>query len=320
MTRLLLVVLALSGCGPTLRSGPQAMERPIGEDLPALLPSGADAVFDVEVTQLDSWPTARRLVALMPAEGRARLQQLGDDPIAQVNALAVAVYKAATPESESVTLVRGALDWDKLKAAIAGGVEGEYHGAALVDGTTEALARITPAVFAFGTRAGVRRVCDVAHREDEGFRTAALDKRLRDALGRAPTAKLGRPAIMAAAVPTQPLRERLRAEKWDSAADLDWLALSFAVGDGFDVGIIAGAQGPTEAATLQKTMKQRAAELKAQATVRLLGLSPYVEPFVVVAKENEVHVAYRLPEVRVDRLVTRLEEMQSLGQHKAAQK
>jgi len=29
-------------------------------------------------------------------------------------------------------------------------------------------------------------------------------------------------------------------------------------------------------------------------------------------------VAYRLTEVRVDRLVTRLEEMQSLGKHKAA--
>jgi hypothetical protein len=320
VTRLLLVaLLAAMGCGPTLRSGPQAMERPIGEDLAALLPAGADAVVDIDVTQLDSWPTARRLVALMPAEGRARLTQLGDDPIAQVNAIAVAVYKAATPESESVTLVRGGLDWDKLKATVAGGVDADYHGATLVDGTTEALARITPAIFAFGSRAGVRRVCDVAHKDDEGFRTAALDKRLRDALGRAPTAKLGRPAIMAAAVPTQPLREKLRAEKWDSAADLDWLGLSFAVGDGFDVGVVAGAHGPLEAATLQKTMKQRAAELKAQATVRLLGLAPYVEPFVVIAKDNEVHVAYRLPEVRVDRLVTRLEEMQSLGRRKAAQ-
>ena len=98
----------------------------------------------------------------------------------------------------------------------------------------------------------MRRVCDVAHKDDDGFRTAALDKRLRDALGRAPTAKLGRPAIMAAIVPTQPMREQLRAEKWDAAADLDWLALSFAVGDGFDVGIVAGAHGPIEAATLAK--------------------------------------------------------------------
>ena len=66
-------------------------------------------------------------------------------------------------------------------------------------------------------------------------------------------------------------------------------------------------------------MKQRAGELKTQATVRLLGLAPYVEPFIVVAKESEVHVAYRLTETRVDQLVTRLEQMQPLGRRKAAQ-
>lgn len=324
MRRLVLCALVAAGCAGSVKGGHAgpiegATDRPIGEDLPALLPGGADAIVDVDVTQLDSWPTARRLLALMPADGRARLQQLGDDPLAQISALAVAIFKVATPEAESVTVVRGTLDWDKLKATVAGGADADYHGAALVDGTSEAMARITPTVFAFGTRAGVRRVCDVANKDDDGFRTAALDKRLRDALGRAPTAKLGRPAIMAAMIPTQPLRERLRQERWDSAADLDWVGVSFAVGDGFDVGVVAGAHGPIEASTLQKTMKQRAAELKTQATVRLLGLSPYVEPFIVVAKENEVHVAYRLGESRVNQLVTRLEQMQALGRRKASQ-
>ena len=64
-------------------------------------------------------------------------------------------------------------------------------------------------------------------------------------------------------------------------------------------------------------MKKRAGELKSQVTVRLLGLVPFVEPFVVIAKESEVHVAYRLPESRVNQLVTRLEQMQSLGRRKA---
>ncbi|MGZ3406855.1 MAG: hypothetical protein ACXVAN_10465 [Polyangia bacterium] len=318
MKRLLLALVAAAGCGGTIHPGPPATDRPIGEDLLALLPSGADVIVDVDVAQLDGWPTARRLVALLPPEGRARLQQLGEDPLAQVGALAVAIFKVGRPDAESATLARGTLDWDKLRAAFSGGADAEYHGAALVEGPSEAMARITPTLFAFGTRAGVRRVCDVAHKEDEGFRTAATDKRLRDALGRAPTAKLGRPAIMAAIVPTQPLREKLRAEKWDSAADLDWLGVSFAIGDGFDVGIVAGAHGPIEASALQKTMKQRAGELRTQATVRLLGLVPYIEPLIVVAKESEVHVAYRLTEARVDQLVTRLEQMQSFGRKKAA--
>ena len=285
----------------------------------ALLPAGADAVIDLDTAQLDSWPTARRLLALLPADGRARLARLGDDPLAQVSAIGVAIYKVGTPDAESVTVARATIDWDKLKSTIAGGEESDYHGAAVVDGSGEALARVTPTVFAYGSRALVRRVCDVAHKDDDGFRVAGVDGRLRQALGHAPTAKLGRPAIMAAVVPTQPMRERLRKEKWDAAADLDWLALSFAVGDGFDVGVVAGAHGPIEASTLQKLMKQRAAELKGQVTVRLLGLSPYIEPFVVIAKESEVHVAYRLTEMRVDQLMTRLEQMQQLGRRKAAQ-
>jgi hypothetical protein len=315
----LVIVAAAAGCGGSIHPGPPATDRPVGEDLLALLPSGADAIVDVDVAQLDSWPTARRLLALLPPAGHARLQQLGDDPLARVGGLAVAVFKVGRPDAESATVARGTLDWDKLRAAFTGGVDAEYHGAAIVDGASDAMARITPTLFAFGSRASVRRVCDVAHKEDEGFRTAATDKRLRDALGRAPTAKLGRPAIMAAIVPTQPLREKLRAEKWDAAADLDWLGVSFAVGDGFDVGIVAGAHGPLEAGALQKTMKQRATELKSQATVRLLGLVPYIEPLIVIAKESEVHVAYRLTEARVDQLVTRLEQMASFGRKKAAQ-
>ena len=324
MRRLVLCALVAAGCAGSVNgnhAGPieGGSDRPIGEDLLALLPAGADAVVDVDVAQLDSWPTARRLIGLMPPQGRERLARLGDDPLAEVSAVGVAIFKVGTPDAESVIVARGSLEWDKLKATMPDGTEAEYHGAAVVDGPADALARVTPTVFAFGSRVLVRRVCDVAQKSDDGFRTAGVDARLRDALAKAPTAKLGRPALMAAIVPTQPMRERLRAEKWDAAADLDWLAVSFAVGDGFDVGIVAGAHGPIEAETLQKMMKKRAGELKTQATVRLLGLVPFVDPFVVVAKDNEVHVAYRLAERRVDQLVTRLEQMQSLGRRKAAQ-
>ncbi|MDB4969614.1 MAG: hypothetical protein JWN44_5303 [Myxococcales bacterium] len=319
VTRPALAMLTLiAGCGGSIHGGSSAVERPVGEDLLALLPSGADAVIDVEVAQLDGWPTARRLLTLLPEEGRAQLAQLGDDPLAQIQALAVAVHKAGTPDVGTTMVARGALDWDRLRAALTGAVEGEYHGATIVDGNTESMARITPTVFAFGSRVAVRRVCDVARKDDEGLRTAAVDKALRDALGRAPTAKLGRPAIMAAIVPTPPLREKLRTEKWQSAADLDWAAVSLAIGDGFDVGLIAAAHGPFEADSLTKLMKTRAVELKTQATVRLLGLVPFVEPFIVIAKEKEIHVAYRLTGVRVDQLVTRLEQMQGLGTRKAA--
>ena len=51
----------------------RADRGPIDEDLLALLPSGADAVVDVDMEQLRSWPPARRFLELLPREARARL-------------------------------------------------------------------------------------------------------------------------------------------------------------------------------------------------------------------------------------------------------
>lgn len=311
-----LVLLLAAGC--THVPGPPPTERPVGEDLLALLPSGADAILDVDMAQLDGWPTARRVLALVPDDGRAQLSRLGDDPLGQIGALVAVVDKAGTADATTTTVARGAFGWERLRATLPDAVESDYHGAAILDGSDgNAIARVTPQVFAFGTRASVRRVLDVARKDDEGLRSSAVDKRLRDAFARAPTAKLGRPAVMAALVLTEPLRERLRAEKDWSAAELDWVAAAFAVGDGFDVGVVAGAHGPVEATTLAKMLKQRAGELKTNLTVRALGLQPYVDPFIVVARDNEVHVAYRLAGMRVDRLVSRLEQLRQ-GPRKAA--
>jgi hypothetical protein len=310
------VALLACGCARTLPAA-AVPTRPIGEDLVDLLPSGADALVDVDVTQLDGWTTARRLLALMPAAGRAQLSRLGSDPLAQVEAVAVGVYQAGTAEARTTIVARGALDWERL-CGLVGGSPADYHGAPVVDGASDAVARVTPRVFAFGAPAMVRRVLDVARRQDDSVRTATLDQPLRAAFARAPTAKLGRPALMAALVLTDGVRAELQKADWRSAAELDWIALSFAVGNGFDVGVVAGARGRAEAATLAATMKTRTQGLKTQATVRLLGLVPYVDPFIVVNKDSEVHVAYRLGEARVDQLVTRLEQMQALARAKAS--
>jgi hypothetical protein len=311
-TALVLGLVLAAGCGGTLH--PSALpERPVGEDLIALLPAGADGLVDVDVTQLGNWSDARRILALLPPEGRDRIAHLGADPLNDVEALALAIVKPGTPEAEVTIVARGGLDFDKLRPTISDGNEVEYHGARIWEGEREAMARVTPSVLAFGSRVAVRRILDVAHKEDEGLRSSAGDAPLRDAFGHAPTAKLGRPAIMAALVLTAPLRDELRRQDWRSAAELDWIALSFAVGDGFDVGIVAGARSAADARDLADTLRLRKTTLASQKTVRLLGLTPYIEPFIVVAHESEVHMAYRLAEARVDALLTRLHEMQNLA-------
>jgi hypothetical protein len=318
--RLPLVIAAAIGAVGCAASVKPAALRPIGEDLVALLPSGADAVLDVDVTQLSNWATARRLLALLPEAGKRELHRFGEDPLASIDALAVAVSGVATPDSEATVLLRGSFDLEQLRGGLGGTTETvEYHDMTVIESADAAIARLTPNVVALGSRVQVRRVIDVARRQDEGLRTAAVDRPLQTALAHAPTAKLGRPAVLAALIPTAALRERLRTEGWQSVADLDWLALSFAVGDGFEVFAVGGAHGAAEAKALAQSAKARAAELAEQVTVRLLGLTPFIRPFVVATKEEEVHVGYGLPERRLDELVTRLEQMQALGQRKAEQ-
>jgi hypothetical protein len=234
--------------------------------------------------------------------------------------VALSVSHLGPAAVETTVVMRGRFATDRLRDLVDGSAttvaaaatavnEVDYHGATILESSTAAVACVTPTVIALGSRAAVRRVLDVAHQEDEGVRNAAGDRRLLAALARAPTAKLGRPAIMAALLPSESVRERLRAESWQVAAELEWVAFSFAVGDGFDVGIVAGARGAEEASRLADAAKARAAALRQQPTVRLLGLVPFIEPFIAVAKNDEVHVAYRLAERRVDDLVTRLEQM-----------
>jgi hypothetical protein len=43
--------------------------------------------------------------------------------------------------------------------------------------------------------------------------------------------------------------------------------------------------------------------------VRALGLRPFLEPVQLVGRDNEEHLAYRLPGARVELMVARLEKL-----------
>jgi hypothetical protein len=305
------VLVALAGCGA---SHPQvATPRPLGEDLIALLPSGADVILDVDVEQLRTWDAGRRLFLLLPEDTRARLAQLGADPLSDVDQVVMAVAQAGAKDSASTVVLRGDLDLKRAAAALGAGPLGEYHGRALAesDDTAQAVAQLGPRLYAFGSKVDVRRVIDLALGGTESVRASRVDQELRAALDHAPTAKVGRPALMAAVVGTDAVKARLRAESMPS--ELLWLAVSLAVGDGFDVGAVAGFPGPAEANDLVRLAKQELEALSARPLVRALGLQGFIDPVRLVSKEGEVHLAYRLAEERVDRLMSRLEAFAKLA-------
>jgi hypothetical protein len=302
--------LALFGCGGSHPA--VASPRPLGEDLIALLPSGADVILDVDVEQLRTWDSGRRLFLLLPEDARARIARLGADPLSDVDQVVMAVAQAGTKESASTVVLRGDIDLSRARQALGLQPEGEYHGRALAesDDSGEAAAQLGPRLYAFGSKVDVRRVIDLALGGTESVRASRIDQSLRAALEHAPTAKVGRPALMAAVVGTDALKARLRAESMPS--EFLWLAVSLAVGDGFDVGAIAGFPGPAEANDLVRLAKRELEGLSARPLVRALGLQPFIDPVQLVSKEGEVHLAYRLGEERVERLVSRFEAFAKL--------
>lgn len=302
-----MIAAAAGGCGIG-RSAERT--RPIGEDPLALLPSGTDALVDIDVTQLRDWGPARRLLDLLPAPARADLAALGFDPLDDVDSLWIALDRLGTPEQTSTMLLETQIPVEKLRRALGPSPSVvDWRGVAIHESAGEAdraMARITPKYVCLGSRANVRRVLDLARGEGASLRN---DKRLMHAYGRAPTAKSGRAAIIAGIAFDDPLRERLRKEDLP-LAEAEELSLAFAVGDGFDLGAIAFFRGPAEAGDALKEGKRRLEVAMRSTAVRLLQLRQLLEPIVLVQREYKVHLAYRLAGKPLDRMLTRVESLQ----------
>ncbi|MSP62054.1 MAG: hypothetical protein EXR72_17320 [Myxococcales bacterium] len=305
------LALLIAGCGGSQR---REAERPraIDEDLVGLLPSGAEAVLDVDVAQLRAWAMTARLRAALPEGTRARIDGLGFDPIADLDLAAAAVTGAGSDGIEVTWLLRGRTDIARVRTALARAeeplLEVEYHGIRMWEGDGRACASITARTVAVGSRTEVRRVIDVALGNEAGLQGDGLAA----LLPRAPAAKSGRPAVIAALHPPAPLRERLAAA--GVAIDLiHWVVVAIAVGDGIDIGLVAGARDAAGANDLTARMRLRLDDLKAQPLVRLLGLAPFLDVIRLATKRDELHGALRLDQARLDRLLVRLERLFELA-------
>jgi hypothetical protein len=259
---------------------------------------------------------------LLPPLAQERIDKLGFDPLRDVDNLYATVSGLGGARTSSVMVLKGDFDLEKLRAALGPPSEvaaAEYREVALAEGPDGALARISPRLVVLGSRAAVRRVIDLSRGEGESVRVAAGDRLVAHAFARAPTAKQGRPAIMLGLVPPVELRDRLKKEGLPGY-EIEWLALSLAVGDGFDVGGMAGMQGPAEAESLASAAHAQLADFSSRMAVRALGLKPYLDPVVLKTRGNEVHYAYRLPARTVDEMLARLEEVQQMAQRKEIDK
>ncbi len=312
MRRAALCCLMVAGCasGPSTRT-PEV--RPIDEDQLALLPAGADAVVDVDMEQLHTWPPARRFFSLLPADARGQLEKMGVDPWVDLDGIVLALSQLGSGHPQTTMLLRGDLDADKMAKALGATFVdyrqvqiGESGAPGPGDVGQRAIARLSPRMVVLGSPVDVRHVVDLVRGQGESVRTA--DRPLVAAFARSPSAKSGRPAVVAAAVPSEVMKEALKADDLPGS-EYEWLTFVLAVGDGFDFEIIGKAKSLNEASSLAAGAKASLEKLRARPAVRLLGILPYLEDIVVADRNEEVRIIYRLAERRVNHLLSQLEEL-----------
>lgn len=333
----MLSYLSLGLCLPTAGCAPSGAERRAGApprarpdaDLLALLPSGLDAVMDADVAGLRRLDLAPDLLDLLLTEKVQRhLRLFGPRPLLDLDALCAGVQGLGTEQVGLVLVAQGRLSPQHLIAAFQalapGATETDYHGitvlepaAADASGAGLALALLTERTAVSGSRGAVRQVIDNLHGDGDSARTQT---ELMAALGKAPRAREGRPALLLGLVPPAPLRDRLRqADLSEFGAESRYLAAALAVGDGLDLGAIAGYDEFPKAKDAEERLLARIRRLRYRPMLALLSIGQLLDPVVLRTvrggphrSDPELHLAYRLPEDDLRRLVTIMAKLRGL--------
>lgn len=330
-----LVLLGLFGPACTSKNLRADLDRSsIGdEDLLALLPRGLDAVLDVDMAGLRRLDSAAELLSYLPAQSLSHLEKVIDLPLRNLDGLAVGFRSAGTRERDVVVVVRGHLERERIARGLRALGETravEYHGVPLIEmegassaGDAEsdglAAALLTPRTAVLANRLAVRQVIDIYRGVDDGARQQGD---LMAALGRAPRAKVGRPAVLMAALVTPPVRDRLRAaDVSELGADAQYIAAAIAVGDGVDLGVVAAYRELSAAKDVATRLLDRAQELRHRPALTFIGIERYIQPLIAIAAapapqkgrhSPELHIAYRLSSDDLNELLSRIGKLQRL--------
>lgn len=323
------LTLGLGACGTSGVGGvgKGALSGPVrgDDDLVALLPAGLDAVLDVETASLRDPQAGGAALALLPERGTQILRALAPDPMRDLDALALGITGLGTESVDVLVVARGRPSFELLLAALRRESPDaevlEYHQTPLWESprrTGRAACRLGTRTVVLGGRVAVRQVIDNYYGDGQ---SATGQRALLQALGRAPRAVSGRPAVQGAVLITPALRERLHgAEPFATFAEARFLALSLAAGDGIDLGAVAGYPDLAQARQAAQSLRERAEGLRRRPGLAALGLKRFLDPLVVVAalaaplrKDPELHIAYRLPGAELRALLALVERLKKVA-------
>ncbi len=309
-----------TGCGPRALYADLAHHNISDEDLLALLPQGQEAVLDVDLAAMRAWPPLPTIISLLPADYQRRLRDVAAEPLVDLDAVCVGLRGLGTKDLDATLLLRGRplgrKLWQQMQGQ-PGSREVTYHGMPLVEAEDRALAQLSPQTLVLGSRVQVRQTIDIFRGVDHGARKQPA---LMSALAMAPSGKQGRPPLLLALLPSAELRQRAHdAGMLRILEEAQAVAVAIAVGDGFDVGIVASYPDLASSATALSLVKSQAAELSTRSLTKILGLERFLSPLIAVAVPQskkrptpELHLAYRLPGEDLNELFRRIEQLKQL--------
>lgn len=285
------------------------------EALLGLMPAGVEGVLDVDLAGLRAWDEIEVVLGLLPGAARRALELLSPEPLYGLEAVEVGLYGLGTEQVDGLLLARGRLQRDPLlarfRAAWPAAQEVEYHRKTVLEHADRGVALLSERTAVVGPRVQVRQVIDRYFGEGESARG---QRELVAALARAPRAKDGRAAALLAVVPPAPLRARLREAGWgELGAEAAYVTAALAVGDGVDLGVVAGYAALPAAQDVAQQLKGRVAQLQRRPALKLWGVDRLLGSVVVVAalagprrRDPEVHLAFRVPGEELHRVLQRL--------------
>ena len=192
-----------------------------------------------------------------------------------------------------------------------------------------AVAALTAHTFVAGSRVRVRQIIDVYRGEEAGaFAPVGGQPELQAALRRAPRTPQGRPAVLFAmlfppAVRAQQQKLSAATGAAELATETDFLAGALALGDGMDLGAVAGFARLDVAEDVRRRILDRVALVRERPALVFLGVPKLLEPLILVAvaadprrqrPTPELHLGYRLADADYAELLRRAAQLGALTQ------
>jgi hypothetical protein len=279
------VALALLVCACATQ-GTQPKTAHIDDELVAMVPSGGDALGELDLVRVRAWGPGEKMLHLLPTEVRDELTaEVGFDVFTDVDRVVIWWRRRGGPQ-DHVMFARGRFDANRLRATAIGhgGKPVDYRGVTTFEMPGVASALLRPDLFLLGTRSAVRTTIDAAR-------------------GAGPSLLPSEPlALLRAQQPAHATVQivGINPEDPPPPPGLRTLAVRVDLDGGFDLTATIEHVDPAAATANEQQLRDQTENIRRQLVG--MGAAEYLDGLIVASQGTKVLATFRLTTAQCDRL------------------